>query len=133
MITVTQAVPGAEAAAGWRGIGEDQSGALADLFAVVAEPTRWRMLLVLAREGEKCVGELSAHFGCPQPTMSHHLAALRQNGLAYARRAGRNVFYSLGERVTRDGGDLVIDVGAFAAKISPTPVRATTGDAPPRV
>ena len=91
------------------------------------------MLLVLAREGEKCVGELSAHFGCPQPTTSHHLAALRQKGPAYARRAGKKVFYSLGERVTRDGDEIVIDGGAFAAKISPTPPPATTGEAPPQV
>jgi DNA-binding transcriptional ArsR family regulator len=49
-------------------------------FAVVAEPTRRRILDVL-RGGECAVGELVAQAGLSQPAVSKHLGVLRRAGL----------------------------------------------------
>jgi DNA-binding transcriptional ArsR family regulator len=47
-----------------------------DAFAVLAEPTRRRILDVL-REGERSVTDLTGLLGISQPTVSKHLRVLR--------------------------------------------------------
>ena len=60
--------------------------ALADLdvLAVIAEPTRRRILDAL-RDGERSVGELVDELALPQPGVSRHLRVLREAGLADVR------------------------------------------------
>jgi ArsR family transcriptional regulator len=45
------------------------------------------------------VGELVARVGVGQPTVSHHLAVLREAGLVHVREEGRQTFYSLNQDV----------------------------------
>jgi DNA-binding transcriptional ArsR family regulator len=61
----------------------------ADLFKLVSEPVRLRVILLL-EAGERNVGELCAAMGFSQPAMSHHLSLLRLSRVAETRRAGKN-------------------------------------------
>ena len=45
-----------------------------------------------------CVNDLVDRLGkVTQPTVSHHLGILREAGLVYARRDGKQIFYSLNQ------------------------------------
>ena len=63
-----------------------------DFVKVMADETRQRILTLL-QTGEMSVSELKEHFVVTQPTISHHLALLRQANLVLTRRAGKQVFY----------------------------------------
>lgn len=66
-----------------------------ELFKCLADETRSRIVLLVAREGELCVCELTAALELSQPKISRHLAQLRQGGLLADRRQGQWVFYRL--------------------------------------
>lgn len=68
--------------------------ALTDIYAALADPTRLRILALLA-EGEICVCHIHAGLDVPQPTASRHLAYLRRTGLVDARRQGTWMHYRL--------------------------------------
>ncbi len=65
---------------------------LDDFAKAMADETRQRILILL-QAGEMNVSELHAHFATTQPTLSHHLAVLRQANLVMARHEGRQTFY----------------------------------------
>jgi ArsR family transcriptional regulator len=66
-----------------------------DIFKALADDTRSRIALLIAREGELCVCELTTGLDLSQPKISRHLAQLRSNGLLADRRQGQWVFYRL--------------------------------------
>lgn len=66
----------------------------AELFAALSDPTRLRLLNLL-RAGETCVCDLVDGVDAPQPTVSRHLAVLRDTGLVTARKDGVWMHYSL--------------------------------------
>ncbi len=68
--------------------------ALAELFKVLGDGTRVRMLLALARR-ELCVCDLSAVIDMSQSAVSHQLRYLRAAKLVRYRKEGKNVFYAL--------------------------------------
>lgn len=58
-----------------------------------------RLLILMAlREGEKGVGALSDALGYAQPTISQHLAKMREKGILKSRRDGTQVFYSVADQ-----------------------------------
>lgn len=63
-------------------------------FALLADPTRVRMLWTL-REGESDVATLAATAGCRPTVASQHLSKLRFAGLVEGTRDGRRVVYRL--------------------------------------
>ena len=65
---------------------------LDEFTKALADETRQRILALL-QAGEMSVSELNAHFTTTQPTLSHHLAMLRQVKLVTARHEGRQTFY----------------------------------------
>lgn len=67
---------------------------LTDIFRVLGDPTRLRILDALSR-GELCVGDLAAGLGVTESAVSHQLRLLRTARLVRARRDGRMIFYSL--------------------------------------
>ena len=69
------------------------------LFKAVADPTRRRILKLLA-SGPHTVGEVVQQFQLAQPTISCHLAVLREAGLVHANRSGQYVIYSLNPHTT---------------------------------
>src|SRR5436305_10867882 len=67
---------------------------LVALFQALADPTRMRLLNLLAA-GEVCVCYFVEIFDEAQPKISRHLAYLRRAGLVTARRDGKWMHYSL--------------------------------------
>ena len=67
---------------------------VADLFAILADPTRLRLVAALAGR-ELCVCDLAASLGLSESAVSHQLRLLRERGLVRSRRDGRLVFYAL--------------------------------------
>jgi len=62
-------------------------------FKALADPTRVRMLNLLARNPELCVCDMQANFDLAQPTISHHLSLLKKAGLVECDVRGRWCFY----------------------------------------
>ncbi len=71
--------------------------ALTEIFRVLGDPTRVRMLDVLSR-AERCVGDIAAELQVSESAVSHQLRLLRGARIVKARRDGRMVFYSLDDR-----------------------------------
>lgn len=67
---------------------------MADLFKVVGDPTRARILFAL-RESEMCVCDIAALLGMTASAISHQLRVLKQAALVKHRKEGKVVFYSL--------------------------------------
>jgi ArsR family transcriptional regulator len=67
----------------------------ADFFAALANDTRLRSLMLLSRQPELCVCELTHALGLSQPHISRHLAQLREAGLVADRRDGVWVYYRI--------------------------------------
>ena len=70
---------------------------LTQVFKLLADESRLRILLTLAREGEMHVSALCAMLNQSQPAVSHHLTQLRTAGLIDYRRDGKFNFYRLDE------------------------------------
>jgi ArsR family transcriptional regulator len=70
---------------------------VADLFAVLSDPTRIQVVFALlhAPEGELCVCDLAAGLGRDDTTISHQLRVLRSHHIVTMRKAGRVVYYRL--------------------------------------
>ncbi|MEW2328500.1 metalloregulator ArsR/SmtB family transcription factor [Micromonospora chersina] len=71
-----------------------------DAFAVLAEPTRRRILDRL-RRAESSVGDLVAALGMSQPAISKHLKVLREAGLVSCRTAAQQRIYRIDVRPLR--------------------------------
>lgn len=67
---------------------------VARIFRALSEPSRLTLIHCLA-DGPHRVGELSAHLGLAQSTVSAHLALLRDAGLVAATPEGRATLYRL--------------------------------------
>jgi ArsR family transcriptional regulator len=65
-----------------------------ELLRIVAEPVRWRILQLLARE-ELCVCHLVDELALPQPLVSHHLRTLRHAHLVETERHRYWTYYRL--------------------------------------
>jgi DNA-binding transcriptional ArsR family regulator len=68
---------------------------MADLFGVLSDPSRLRILMCLQRCDEVCVNDLSAETHVSDSAVSHALRLLRAHGVVRARREGRQIFYAL--------------------------------------
>ncbi len=72
----------------------DRLARLAETFRILSDPTRLRIVDVLARR-ELCVRDLAAVVGASPSAVSHHLRQLRQMQLVRHRREGRMAYYRL--------------------------------------
>lgn len=68
----------------------------ADIFAQLCDPTRLRILWLLAHT-EECVNNIALAVEMSTSAVSHHLRNLRQAGLIVNRRAGKEIYYKLAE------------------------------------
>ena len=75
----------------------DEAEQLAGLLKAVAEPTRLRLLSLVAAHdgGEACVCDLTDPVGLSQPTVSHHLKILVDAGLLTREKRGVWAYYRL--------------------------------------
>ncbi len=69
-------------------------GRLAEIFGVLADPTRLKICIFLAQE-ELCVCDLAAMLGISESAISHQLRLLRSLRLVKYRREGKMAFYAL--------------------------------------
>jgi len=74
----------------------DRAQQMAELFGTLADPTRLRLLSVLAAQ-ELCVCDLATALKMSESAVSHQLRVLRSQRLVKYRKAGRNVHYSLAD------------------------------------
>jgi DNA-binding transcriptional ArsR family regulator len=65
-----------------------------DIFAVLGDARRRRILELLA-VSERSVGALATELGIAQPSVTQHLAALREVGLVRSEKRGTSSIYSL--------------------------------------
>ena len=75
---------------------EDEVSQLAQLFKVLGDPTRTRILRALS-SGELCVCDISTVLDMSISSISHQLRVLRQHDLVRFHREGKIVFYSLAD------------------------------------
>ena len=80
---------------------EDELRPLTELFRLLGDFTRVRLLYALLEAGELCVCDLAATTGTPETNVSHALRLLRTAGIVKARRAGRMMHYSLDDAHVR--------------------------------
>lgn len=66
---------------------------LAATLRAIAEPTRLRLLSLVATRDEACVCELTGPVGLSQPTVSHHLRILVDAGLLDREQRGKWAYY----------------------------------------
>ena len=66
----------------------------AEIMKALAHPSRLMIVDALAG-GERCVCELQALVGSSMPTVSRHLAQMRNAGIIEGRREGSNIYYRL--------------------------------------
>ncbi len=77
------------------GLPTDLEKDLVQVFKLLADETRLRILTYLFREGELHVSALCERLQQSQPAVSHHLALLRVSGVIEVRRDGKHNFYSI--------------------------------------
>jgi len=80
---------------------DDELDQLTQLFRLLGDTTRARLLYALLEAGELCGCDLSASTGTPETNVSHALRLLRTAGIVKARRDGRMMFYSLDDAHVR--------------------------------
>lgn len=66
-------------------------------FKCLGDETRLSLVLLLHREGELCVCEMTHALGVSQPKVSRHLASLRRCALLRDRREGQWIHYRLAD------------------------------------
>jgi ArsR family transcriptional regulator len=90
----------------------DECDATVAVLKALADPTRLRLLQLLARQSEQqalCVRALACRLGVSQPAVSQHLAILRRLELVRAEKRGVRTHYYLDrdrlrEHLTAAGG-----------------------------
>jgi DNA-binding transcriptional ArsR family regulator len=70
-------------------------------FRALADETR-REVLRLLRDGPLTSGEIATRFDSSWPTVSRHLAVLRDAGLVVTERRGQEILYELNTSVFQD-------------------------------
>ena len=77
-------------------LSDEEAIATAELFKALGDPTRVRILNLIARSGgEVCACDLNEPVGLAQPTVSHHLKRLVDAGLLEREQRGKWAFFSL--------------------------------------
>jgi DNA-binding transcriptional ArsR family regulator len=107
---------------------------MADIFDVVADPTRRDLLQLLlaayvsveSEAGELSVSEIVEQLGATQPTVSKHLKVLRDHGLVSVREDGQHRYYSLDATPLEDLEDWLIPF--LSADFDPSRVDPDNGD-----
>lgn len=87
---------------------------LAQVFKLLSDETRLRILFYLAQNNELHVTDLCNRLGQSQPAVSHHLALLRVSGLIESRREGKHNFYSVR---TDHFGELLLSLFSAAGEV----------------
>jgi ArsR family transcriptional regulator len=75
---------------------ESWAGQTSDLMKALADPTRLTMIASLWKaDAPICICDFTAGLGLSQPTISHHMAKLKDAGLVDSEKRGIWVYYRL--------------------------------------
>jgi ArsR family transcriptional regulator len=92
----------------------------------LADDTRQAILQLLQKKGELRVNDIVAAFQkTTQPTISHHLAILKHEGLVNARREGKEILYSLNAENLEECCGMLFARFVPAKSVAPTRKRRT--------
>ncbi|MGV8851472.1 MAG: metalloregulator ArsR/SmtB family transcription factor [Rhodoglobus sp.] len=82
---------------------------IAQSMRAIADPTRVQILRLLmdAPDGRRGVTDLAARLGLTQPTVSHHVRIMANDGIVQSVQEGRQVWYSLVQSRLSDVFDFV--------------------------
>ncbi len=100
------------------------------LFAkAIADENRQRIMLLLCCNW-LCVSDIVEQMdNVSQPTVSHHLAVLREADLVYVRREGRQIYYSLNQdEVAVCCSRLMLNFAPERTPVADVPLTAVTLD-----
>lgn len=85
----------------------DHAVELADLFHLLGDPTRLRIVFEVLDRAQP-VGEIAARLDLSASLVSHHLRLLRAARIVAAQRSGKHVFYAAADdHVRRIVGDML--------------------------
>lgn len=82
----------------------------ANLFSVLADPTRLKLLGMLAQQQEPnalCVNALGYKLGITQSAVSQHLRILKSAGLVRGERRGYRMHYFINEKALEQAQQLI--------------------------
>ncbi len=82
-------------------LGDATAMRLAETFKALSDPTRVRLVSLLA-DAELCVCDMAAALDVSQSAVSHQLRTLRDLRLVRWRRDGRQIFYTLDDEHVAD-------------------------------
>ena len=86
-----------------RSLGGDGARAVGELFATLADPSRARIVHLLAiATDDLCVCDIALVTGMSVSALSHQLRFLRERGAVERRKTGRIVYYRLVDGHLRD-------------------------------
>ncbi len=86
-----------------RSLGGDGARAVGELFATLADPSRARIVHLLAiATDDLCVCDMALVTGMSVSALSHQLRFLRERGAVERRKTGRIVYYRLVDGHLRD-------------------------------
>jgi DNA-binding transcriptional ArsR family regulator len=71
----------------------EQAGELEDLFKVLANDTRLRLLHAIAKHDEICVSDLAGSVEMKPQAVSNQLQRMSDMGIIASRREGNNIYY----------------------------------------
>ncbi|WP_137121284.1 ArsR/SmtB family transcription factor [Segeticoccus rhizosphaerae] len=94
-----------------------ESVQIADVFALLSDPSRVRILFALLEAGEMCVCDLAEMVQMSSSALSHALRLLRTAGVVTHRRDGRMMRYRLADSHVR----LLLDVAREHLDHAPVP------------
>lgn len=99
-----------------RSLGTDGARAVGDLFATLADPSRARIVHLLAiSERDLCVCDIALVLGMSVSALSHQLRFLRERGAVERRKVGRIAYYRLVDAHLRD---LVLGAATHVAEVA---------------
>ena len=90
-----------------------------EIFAALADPTRWRVLTLLAERGEATATTLAGVLPVSRVAGIKHLTVLDRAGLVESRRQGREVRYTVRpDRLTATARQLNAIAGEWDARLA---------------
>ena len=99
-----------------RSLGSDGARAVGGLFSTLADPSRARIVHLLAITGQDlCVCDIALVLGMSVSALSHQLRFLRERGAVERRKVGRIAYYRLVDAHLRD---LVLGAATHVAEVA---------------
>lgn len=89
---------------------------MGDAFKALSDPTR-RKILEILKDQSLNAGQIADYFHITKPSISHHLAILKNSGLIVDERHGQNILYSIDMSIFQDMMKWFIDFADMGDKL----------------